>query len=76
MIARWVGAIPSGVVSDHVWAHWDILPTLAELTGSSAPALDGISMVRALRGSAQPVDRFLYWEFHGIGLLATKATRI
>jgi arylsulfatase A-like enzyme len=68
MIARWVGAIPSGVVSDHVWAHWDILPTLAELTGARAPAgLDGISMARALRGNAQPIDRFLYWEFHERG---------
>jgi arylsulfatase A-like enzyme len=68
MIARWVGTIPSGRVSDHVWAHWDILPTLAEVAGARAPAgLDGISMARALRGEAQPVDRTLYWEFHERG---------
>ena len=68
MIARWVGTIPAGRVSDQIWAHWDMLPTLAELTGSRAPAgLDGISMARALRGEAQPTERFLYWEFHERG---------
>jgi arylsulfatase A-like enzyme len=68
MIARWVGAIPAGRVSGHVWAHWDMLPTLAELAGATAPAgIDGLSMVRALRGSAEPTHDFLYWEFHERG---------
>ena len=38
MIARWVGTIPAGHVSYHEWAHWDMLPTLAELAGAKAPA--------------------------------------
>ena len=38
MIARWTGTIPAGRVSDHAWAHWDVLPTLAELAGGRAPA--------------------------------------
>ena len=37
MIARWRGTIPAGRVSDHVWAHWDMLPTLAELAGAKTP---------------------------------------
>jgi arylsulfatase A len=68
MIARWTGTIPAGRVSDHVWAHWDMLPTLADLAGAAAPSgLDGVSMSRALRGEAQPAQPFLYWEFAGHG---------
>jgi arylsulfatase A-like enzyme len=68
MIARWPGTIPAGRVSSHIWAHWDILPTLADLAGAPIPeGIDGISMARALRGLAQPTHPFLYWEFHERG---------
>ena len=67
-IARWTGTVPAGRVSDHVWAHWDMLPTLAELAGARIPAgLDGMSMTRALRGQRQPTHPFFYWEFHERG---------
>jgi arylsulfatase A len=68
MIARWTGTIPAGRVSDHPWAHWDILPTLAELAGARAPGgLDGVSTTRALRGERQPAHGTFYWEFHERG---------
>jgi len=68
MIARWPGTIPAGRTSDHAWAHWDFFPTAAELAGTTVPAgLDGMSMVRALRGEPQPGHEFLYWEFHERG---------
>jgi arylsulfatase A-like enzyme len=68
MIARWTGTIPAGRVSDHVWAHWDVFPTLADLAGAKTPSgLDGMSMSRALRGESQPAHDFLYWEFHERG---------
>lgn len=68
MIARWPGTVPAGRTSDHPWAHWDFLPTAVELAGASMPAsTDGMSMVRALRGQAQPTHEFLYWEFHERG---------
>jgi arylsulfatase A len=70
MIARWTGTIPAGRVSDHVWAHWDMLPTLTQIAGvqSITPeGLDGRSMARALRGESQPVHDFMYWEFHERG---------
>jgi arylsulfatase A-like enzyme len=55
-------------VSDHVWAHWDVLPTVTDLTGADTPeGLDGLSMTRALRGEAQSGHEFLYWEFHERG---------
>ena len=68
MIARWTGIVPAGRVSNHVWAHWDVLPTLAAVTGARAPAgLDGMSMAAALRGESQATHPFFYWEFHERG---------
>ena len=68
MIARWTGTIPAGRVSDQAWAHWDMLPTLADAAGAPAPkGLDGISMAAALRGGKAPSHEFLYWEFHERG---------
>jgi arylsulfatase A-like enzyme len=69
MVARWVGTIPAGRVSDHAWAHWDMLPTLAELAGAKTPTgLDGLSMTRAFTGQQPPpAHEFMYWEFHERG---------
>jgi arylsulfatase A-like enzyme len=68
MVARWTGTIPEGRVSYHEWAHWDVLPTLAEIAGAKSPAgIDGMSMTRALRGEQQPRHEFMYWEFHERG---------
>ena len=65
MIARWTGTVPAGRVSDQPWAHWDILPTVADIVGVRPPRnLDGLSMARALRGGKQPTHEFFYWEFH------------
>jgi arylsulfatase A-like enzyme len=69
MIVRWPGRVPAGQTSDQVWAMWDVMPTLAELAGATAPAgIDGISMVPALlaRG-AQREHEYLYWEFYEQG---------
>jgi arylsulfatase A len=68
MIASWPGTIPAGRVSDHPWAHWDVLPTLGDIAGAAVPSgLDGRSMARALRGQSQPAHDFMYWEFHERG---------
>ncbi|MEO8564312.1 MAG: arylsulfatase, partial [bacterium] len=68
MIARWVGKIPAGRVSDYPSAHWDIFPTLAELAGARVQeGLDGKSIARALRGESQPAHDTFYWEFHERG---------
>jgi arylsulfatase A-like enzyme len=68
MIARWANTVPAGRTSDHVWAHWDLFPTLADLAGAKTPAnVDGLSMRRALVGQPQPTHEYLYWEFHERG---------
>jgi arylsulfatase A-like enzyme len=70
MIARWSGRVPASQTSSFVAAHWDVFPTLAEVAGVKAPSgLDGLSILRALRGVRQPGHEFLYWEFHEGGFL-------
>ena len=69
MIVRAPGRVPAGRTSDAVWAHWDVLPTLADLGGAPAPAgLDGISVREALETGEMPGEHPpLYWEFHERG---------
>jgi len=70
LIARWPGHVAPGSVTDHVAAFWDLLPTLAELTGAQPPsAIDGISFAPTLLGrdDAQKQHPWLYWEFPGYG---------
>lgn len=64
MVVRWPGRAPAGKTDDLLWASWDILPTLAELAGGSAPArIDGVSFAKRLTGKQQTApDRVLYWE--------------
>lgn len=70
MLVRWPGHVPAGRVSDAVWAHWDILPTLSDLAGAAAPSgVDGVSAAGVLTGAkaTTDTDRTLYWEFHERG---------
>jgi arylsulfatase A-like enzyme len=67
-VIRWPKVISPGQVSDHVWAFWDLMPTIADMTGMKAPAeTDGISFFPLLKGNkpAQQTHRFLYWEYNG-----------
>jgi arylsulfatase A-like enzyme len=72
LLVRWPGTIEAGGESDHVWAFWDVLPTLAELVGATPPdSIDGISMLPAVLGSAatgrEPTTHeFLYWEYGNV----------
>lgn len=68
-IVRWPGQIAPGTVSDHISAFWDVMPTVAQVTGASAPPdVDGISFAPTLLGqNGQREHEFLYWEFHEQG---------
>lgn len=66
MLARWPGVIKPGKASDHLSAFWDILPTMADLTGQPVPKeVDGISFLPLLKGEKdrQKKHDFLYFEF-------------
>jgi arylsulfatase A len=67
-IARWPGRIQAGAVNEQVWAFWDFLPTMAELTKQKAPqGLDGISILPVLLDGKVREHPPLYWEFHERG---------
>ncbi|QDV21040.1 Arylsulfatase [Gimesia panareensis] len=66
LVVRWPGHIAPGGVTDHLSAFWDVMPTIAQLTGTKAPAdIDGISFVPTLLGEPQEQKQheYLYWEF-------------
>jgi len=66
MIAWWPGKIKAGSETAHLSAFWDVLPTMAELTGQPVPEkTDGVSFLPTLLGApGQKENDYLYWEFH------------
>ncbi len=66
---KWPGKVKPGSSSDFVGAFWDIMPTLAEITGAKIPGnIDGISFVQSMLGKKQKKQHeYLYWEFHEQG---------
>lgn len=64
-IARWPGKIKAGVVSDHLSAQYDLMATLAELTGQTTGDTDGISFLPTLLGQHERQNKheWLYFEF-------------
>ena len=68
MLVRWPAKIKAGSSSDHISAFWDILPTIAEITGAEMNEdTDGISFLPELLGKKQQQHQYLYWEFHEQG---------
>ena len=66
-IAWWPGKIMAGTSSSHMSAFWDIMPTVADVSGAQLPAgVDGISFLPTLLGNKedQQQHEFLYWEFN------------
>ncbi len=64
-LVRWPGKIAAGSTSAHLSAFWDIVPTMAELTGQPTPVQsDGISIVPTLLGQGeQTPHKYIYHEF-------------
>lgn len=73
-IARWPGQIPAGEIVDTPLFAIDLLPTIAEITGSELPPLkiDGIGSLSLLKGESavSPHEAFYYYyktnELHAI----------
>jgi arylsulfatase A-like enzyme len=64
-IARWPGRIRPGTVTDHLSVQYDLMATLAELTGTGSKANDGISFLPTLVGKdkEQKQHSYIYFEF-------------
>ena len=68
-IAHWPGVIEEGTVSDQQVTHYDMLETLADLTGADAPSTDGVSIMPTLLGQddQQEDHEYLFWDYAGYG---------
>lgn len=64
-LVRWPGQIEAGETSDLIFAQYDVLATLADLTGAKAPENDGLSILPTLLGNRDEQQRheMLYWEY-------------
>lgn len=68
MLVRWPGKVKAGSKNDIVSVFWDVMPTLAYITGARIPVpIDGISFLPSLLGKKQKEHDYLYWEFHEQG---------
>lgn len=69
LIVRWPAGVRPGQVSDFPLAHWDFLPTAADIAMTTSPKnIDGISVLPLLSGQPQTnKHEFFYWEFHERG---------
>jgi arylsulfatase A len=69
LVAKWPGHIKPGRVTDHIAAFWDVMPTIAEVTGTTPPEeIDGISFAPTLTDAGEQIlHNFLYWEFPAYG---------
>lgn len=64
-IARWPGKIKANSVSSIVSVQYDIMPTLAELTGKPLKQLDGVSLLPTLlsKDTISSSRPFMYFEY-------------
>ena len=68
-IVRWPGRVPTGRVSDAVWATIDFLPTFANLAGFKVPTdrdIDGIDQTDLLLGRTGQGRESFYFDNAGI----------
>lgn len=64
LIAYWRGRTAAGVMSEHIAAFQDVMPTFAEIAGADTPEqTDGISFLPLLLGEQQRTHEALNWEF-------------
>lgn len=65
LLVRAPGKVPANATRNDIWAFWDVLPTLCELTNTpSASGINGISFTNALSGKKQSQHDHLYWQFN------------
>jgi arylsulfatase A len=65
-IVRWPGVVKAGTTSPHISTQYDLMATLAELTGQAiAGTTDGISFLPELKGkhAIQKQHPYLYFEY-------------
>lgn len=80
MIARWPGKIAPGTRSDAIAMSFDLLPTLARLTGANAPTdrpIDGKDIWPLLQGSNETPHEYLFlWDSSQIAAVRTQKWKL
>ena len=66
-IIKWPAKVAANTATDHAAAFWDVLPTFASITGTTAPDNDGLSFLPTLLQQQQTPHEYLYWEFYEKG---------
>lgn len=68
-IVQWPVMIPSGVITNHISAFWDFLPTISDLLQVEVQqSIDGISYLPTLTGKGkQKEHNYIYYEFFEAG---------
>jgi arylsulfatase A-like enzyme len=67
-IARWLGKLPAGKVTDEFLTALELAPTLLAATGAKAPpeiTLDGFDMLPVLRGEVPSPRQDMFWQRRG-----------
>jgi len=79
LIIRWPDGIRPGTVCDRLVANYDLLPTIAEITGYEGPINgDGLSFYQELIGK-DPVDEhnfIVYSSFYGPTLITNEGWKL
>jgi arylsulfatase A-like enzyme len=63
LIVRWPGAVPPGATCDLRVSSIDFYPTILEMAGLKARAVDGLSLVPVLRQRGKLKREALYWHY-------------
>jgi arylsulfatase len=65
-IMRWPGVIPEGTICNKLASSIDILPTLADITGSPLPEkkIDGVSILPLLLGDKDASPRHMFYYYY------------
>jgi arylsulfatase len=73
-IMRWPSVIPEGKICNELGSTLDILPTIAEITGTSLPdhKIDGISLLPLLKGDFSDPPRKEFYYYYGRTLRAVR----
>jgi len=71
---RWPDRIPAGIENDQITSTIDILPTLAEITGTTLPEkkIDGVSILSLMEGEKEVKPRNQFYYYYGGDLIAVR----
>lgn len=76
-LIRWPGKIESGTVNGSLMTNMDLLPTIADITGSALPEnkIDGLDFLSLLTGKTNKGPRDIFYYYFGVGSNNLEAIR-